>query len=307
MNLTERDEQYINSLADFICKEYNIPTISITPTKRGFYGETWRLDTSDNSYFLKLVYFTAHQSIYERSFPIVEHLCSHGIDFINRIIKTADGRLFARFDGAVLGVFDWIDGENIETDETKIPEYQMLSRVYTIPTCGIQILSEDFSGRSVDTFFEQWKVTDDTQIIALLEKNRNKLEYRAERLKHFAGLCRGDATGFFITHGDAGGNFIVNNDKYFIVDWDDSILAPPERDAWVMGFRDWARCLFQRSLRQNGIDYTLRTERLAYYCYYMFFYWLTWLIRYSQVEEIEGFFNDWGEERIEYADKYFKQ
>lgn len=307
MNKTERDEQYIIFLADFICKEYNLTAVSITPAKRGFYGETWRLDTSDHSYFLKLDYSAAHQSIYERSFTIVEHLCSHGIDFISRIVKTTDGRLSTRFDGAVLGVFYWIDGENIETDATKIPEYQMLAKVYTVPTCDIQIPRENFSGKSADRFFEQWNALNDTQITSLFEKNRAKLEHRAERLKHFAGLCRGDTTGFFITHGDAGGNLIVNSDRHYIVDWDNPILAPLERDAWVMGFRDWAGCIFHKSLRRNGIDYTLRPERLAYYCYYTFFFYLTeYLAGFTQAEtvrEIEGYFNVWVEERIEYADK----
>lgn len=303
----KRSETYIAKLKDFITKTYVINIKSITPAKRGFYGETWRLDAIDHSYFLKLVYLTEHQSTFENSFPVMEHLCKHGIDFISQIIKTTDGSLFTHFDGAVLGLFDWIDGENIETNETKIPEFQMLAKVYTVPPDGLQILNEDFSGKSAGEFFEQWKITIDKRINSLLEKNRVALEYRAERLDFFAYLCRSDKTGFFITHGDAGGNFVANNDKHFIVDWDGAILAPPERDVWVMGFQKWARNLFQNTLRDNGIEYTLRPERLAYYCYYMFFYWLTWLTKCSPIEEIEDFFNGYGEARIEYADKLYRQ
>jgi thiamine kinase-like enzyme len=131
------------------------------------------------------------------------------------------------------------------------------------------------------------------------------LKYRAKRLSFFAGLCRGDTSNFYITHGDAGGNFLVNNGKYYIVDWDDAFLAPPERDAWVMGYCDWARRLFEQSLLRNGIDYSLRPERLAYYGYHMFFYWLTWLTKCAQFEEIKDFFETYGAERIEYADKLY--
>ena len=92
-----------------------------------------------------------------------------------------------------------------------------------------------------------------------------------------------------------------------LVDWDGVLLAPPERDAWVMGFREWARSLFCESLLRNGIEYSLRPERLAYYCYDMFFFWLTWLIRCSKVNEIEDFFRNYGDERIEYADELWKQ
>jgi hypothetical protein len=234
----------------------------------------------------------------------VEHLCTHGINFISKIVKTSDGRLCTQFDGAVLGIFEWIDGENVETDETKIPEYDMLAKVYTIKPDSISIPHEDFSGKSGDIFFKQWKTLKDAKIIALFEKYCAKLEYRYKRLKYYAELCQGDTTGFVITHGDAGGNFIVSGDKYYIVDWDEPIFAPPERDAWVMGFREWACCIFHKALRRNGISYTLRNERLAYYSYYMFFYWLYWITECSPAEEIEDYFKDWGDDRIEYADKF---
>jgi len=38
--------------------------------------------------------------------------------------------------------------------------------------------------------------------------------------------------------------------------------------------RPWAMEAFHEALRQNGIGYTLRPERLAYYCYYMYFFYL---------------------------------
>lgn len=306
-NLTKRDEAYKISLADFIRGEYGFKADSLTPASRGFYGETWRLDSGEKSYFVKLVYFAEYQHKYERSFNVMDYLWGKGIDFISRAVKTLNNSLFTHFDGAVLGVFHWLEGENIENNETKIPEYQMLGKIYSLPTGEIDIPREDFSGESADTFARQWKATKDSDILALLEKNREKLEYRLGRLQHFSELCRGDTRGFYITHGDAGGNFFVGKDKNYLIDWDDVLLAPIERDAWVMGFREWARCLFQKILRQNGIEYTLRPERLAYYCYYMFFFWLTWLVKCSDAEDIENYFKGYDEERIEYADELWKQ
>jgi len=301
-----RSQEYQHRLLEFIRQEYRIDAAVLAPAKRGYYGETWRLDTTNRSYFLKLVYPTAHKTAYERSFPIIQHLCDHGIDFISRIVKTPDGDLSTRFDGAILGVFDWIDGENRETDATKIPEYQLLAKVYAVPACGVPILREDFSGTSADTFFERWHALDNRQIHALLEKNRAKLEHRARRLKTFAGLCRGDTADFFITHGDAGGNLIVNGDRYFIVDWDTPLLAPPERDAWVMCSREWARDAFHTALSQNSIRHTLRLDWLAYYCYHFFFYYLTTYLDgftpTDSVREIEEYIDGWIAGSIQYAD-----
>ena len=300
-----RSDEYKRCLLDFVQGEYGIEG-KLTPAKRGFYGETWRLDATDKSYFLKLDYSAAHQGIYERSFLILEHLCNHGIDFISRIVKTTDSKLYSRFDNAVLGVFEWINGENIETNETKIPEYQMLAKVYKVPIHDIAIPCEDFKGNIADKFFKQWDALEDMRICSLFEKNRVRLERSAKRLKHFAELCQRDTSGFVLTHGDAGGNFIVNGDQYYIVDWDSPMLAPPERDAWIMGFQDWAQRIFQEELQRNGIDYTLRQERLAYYGYYMFFFWITeHLEGFSQNQtalELEEYFNWFVEERSEYAD-----
>lgn len=301
-----RSQEYQRRLLAFIRQEYRIDAAVLAPAKRGYYGETWRLDATNSSYFLKLVYPAAHRTAYERSFSIIQHLCDHGIDFISRIVKTKDGDLSTRFDDAVLGVFDWIDGENIETDATKIPEYQILAKVYGVPSGGVPILREDYSGTSADTFFEHWSALDNRQLHSLLEKNRAKLEHRAQRLQHFAELCRGDTADFFITHGDAGGNLIVNDDRYFIVDWDNPILAPPERDAWVMCSRDWARDAFQNALAQNGIRHTLRLAQLAYYCYHFFFFYLTtYLDGFTQadtVREIEEYIDGWIKGSIQYAD-----
>ena len=270
----ERSTEYINNLLDFLRKEYSFDSIAITPARRGFFGETWKVTTTENVYFVKLDYVATHQRIYESSFQVVEHINNHGIDFISKIVKTIKGNLSTYYDGAVLGVFNWIDGENLESNSTKPYEYRMLAKIYTVPTHGAQIPYEDFSGNA-DKFYEQWNALEDKQLLLLLDKNKNKLEHRAKRLNSCSGVCRGNTDDFVITHGDAGGNLVVNGDKYYIVDWDNPVLAPPERDAWVMCCHHWARIAFQNALHENGIKHTLRPERLAYYCYDFFFYYLT--------------------------------
>jgi len=271
-----RDAEYIAGLGEFIHTEYGIVSDRLTTTKRGFYGETWCLECGRKRYFIKIVYAPEHLEIYKRSFSVVRHLCDHGIDFISKIIETKTGKLFSYYDNAIVGVFDWIDGELTENDETKIPEYKMLAKVYTVPSTGLTIPRENFSGVTSDLFYDKLKSLKDKQLSLLLEKYCNKIEHRAKRLKHFTSLCRSDKTGFVITHGDAGGNLIVcdNESKYFIVDWDTAILAPPERDAWVMCSKEWARNAFQSALHDNRIFHTLKHERLAFYCYDFFFYYL---------------------------------
>ena len=300
-----RLDDYRNRLCEFIRVEYGVESVGIAPAKRGFYAETWRLDSENKSYFLKLDY-SPHQSIYESSFSVIEHLCVHGIDFISKVVKTKHGDLSTRFDGAVLGVFDWVDGEHIETNETKIPEYNMLARVYQVPAGNVRISKEDFTSKCVDKFYAQCDAMDDERIKSLLEKRRALFKHRATKLKLFSEKCRGDTSGFVITHGDAGGNLIKDGERYFLVDWDDPILAPPDRDAWVMCNRDWARDAFHGALRQHGITYTLRPERLAYYCYHFFFFYLTAFLESYKlseiVQELEDYIDGWIQDSFRYVD-----
>lgn len=121
--IIEQTSKYRNALASFLSKEYSLKNVLLTPAKRGFFGETWRADSNGKSYFVKLVYFEQYKPFYEHSFEVVDFLCRNGIDFINTIVQTTEGRLFTNFNEAVLGVFHWLDGENVETNETKPIEY----------------------------------------------------------------------------------------------------------------------------------------------------------------------------------------
>ena len=316
----QRSNRYTRRLLDFIKCEYEIETGSVTPAKRGYYGETWRADATNNSYFIKLDYSAVHKTIYERSFPVVEHLHNHGIGFISRIVKAKEGSLFTSFAGAVLGVFDWIDGENIQNEQTKIAEYSILGKVYAVPPSGLSFSREEFSSASADLFFRQWdklKITPDDsskRILSIFEQHRERLTHRAERLAIFADRCKADTSHFYITHGDAGGNVIRNGDDFHLVDWDDPRLAPPERDAWFCLHLDWATTAFNETLRENGISYTLRPERLAYYCYHVFFFYLTeYMQTYFDIGNptssvsaaLSEYFDCWIEEEIRYADNNY--
>ena len=59
--------RYKTELAAFIEREYGLAATSIVPAKRGYYGETWRMDTADGRYFLKLDNSAASEQISQQS------------------------------------------------------------------------------------------------------------------------------------------------------------------------------------------------------------------------------------------------
>lgn len=305
---------YIDQLKAFIKQEYLLDLRTITPAKRGYYGETWKIETVEGSYFVKLDYLARHQKLFENSLPVVDYLCSSGLDFIPKVIKTRTGEFHSIFNNAVLAVFEWLDGENIETNESKTFEYQLLNKLYRLTKPGFKLPVAVFSNDSEMRFYENWHLlnelspTSDTKIVqSLLEGRRAQLEESAARLLHFATICGNNQNDFYLTHGDAGGNFFVSDGKHYLVDWDEVMYAPLEREAWVMGIHEWAQKLFNDTLQENGIKYRLCQNRLAFYCYHMFFHYLNEFMidfmTHGNSERIEQYFNDgWIEQYIEFAD-----
>jgi Ser/Thr protein kinase RdoA (MazF antagonist) len=313
MEHLERKEGYHRRLMDFIYERYGIKGISIEEARRGYNGETWRLEATEGRYFLKLEYRNEHQAKYRHSLEVVEYLCNHGIDFIPRIVKTKNGRLSSRFDQATLGVFAWIDGEPIDTDETGHIEYEMMSRVYPLTKPGFAIPSTIFSEAAATAFFAQWrhlrgKASDkrNESVLSLLAAHEQELERYALRLVYFAKRCQADTPPFFITHGDVSGNLIKNKDGYFIVDWDEAMYAPLERDVWTRSGRPEAIKEFEDALTRNRIEYRLRNECLAFHCYHMFFIFLGEFlddfIRYGKSQDLKDLFTGWMFELLQHAD-----
>lgn len=264
-------------------------------------------------YFLKLDYAVPHQLTYRESLSVIEALCSQGIDFIGSIVKTKTGCLCTDFSGAVLAVFDWIDGENLESDETKLPEYTMLCKVYAKTKPGFNIPHAEFTAAAADRFFTRWELLKDQtgdpeaqKVCALLTQKSAQLKHYASRLAQAAEVCRRRSVNYYFTHGDAGGNLLAGKAAYFIPDWDEVMYAPPERDAWVMCCHPWAVRLFNKALQENHVNDQLRPEFLAFYCYHMYFHYLNEFFkgftRSDLLTELDEYFNCWIVQRMDYAE-----
>ena len=98
---------------------------------------------------------------------------------------------------------------------------------------------------------------------ALAEKETDIARYM-ERLERFSAVCKGNRENFHITHGDAGGNCILNGSQLFLVDWDSCLLAPIERDAWIFICDKSEMERIDSILAESGIDYVLEQDRLCY-------------------------------------------
>jgi hypothetical protein len=316
-NRAYRDDQYIQSLKRFIETEYGISVINIIDAKRGFFGETWKIETGNHSYFAKIDY-SSHKHIYLKSLPVVEYINSMGIDFVSRIVKTTDGKLSKSFRDGVCCLFEWIEGENTEDYDIK-RLFEKMAIIYKIPGNVIDIQKELFNTSCIDSFnvnLERLHLASDKashNLFAILTERENMINQIAERLSAFALMCKGDMSHYCITHGDAGGNTIISDDKFTIVDWDQVMLAPPERDAWFFMADADKMCSIQSILDNNGQGYRLRPDRLAFYAYFSFFYYLQEYftcffeagndIHDELINNVSSFFSSWIAKPISAADE----
>ncbi len=312
-----RDEDYIENLKNFVIENYGLEVIKIKKAKRGFYGETWAVITNENKYFLKFNYSNV-QDEYAKSFAVMDYFSSMGIDFTPKIIKAKNGALYTNFENGVLGVFEWIDGENIENDDTKFFEYDMITKIYSLPKFDGCINSENFDVSVIEDVyraFEILKNSSDKDFNYLYDAIMCKWDlilFREKRLRELSNRCKGNTNNFYITHGDAGGNFLVNGDKRYIIDWDAPKLAPPERDAWFVSIhKPWAKDYFNKCLKKHGVDYKLDDNRLQFYAYYSYFYYffeyMTALFsvkvqKKELIQDVISYMSCWIEEQLAVCD-----
>ena len=268
------ESDYMNELANFLLCEYNFKAQDISSAKRGFYGETWNVQTEKDTYFVKIDYWNYHKESYQISLSAVQYMTDNGISFIPKIIKTKNGRLCSHFKNGVVAVFEYIPGELLENcSVTQL--YGHLSRIYQLKAKGIELERENFGTELIDTFQNLRNIPElPAEVIKALDSKETAISRYTQRLQEFSAVCKDDKEHFCITHGDAGGNCILNNDRLFIVDWDSVMLAPIERDAWIFLCDRQQLDKINFILSENGIDYTLMQKRLCYYCYSFFFYYL---------------------------------
>ncbi|HHL0264716.1 TPA: aminoglycoside O-phosphotransferase APH(9)-Ia [Legionella pneumophila] len=208
----------------------------------------YKADSESNSYFVKLKY--GHHD--EINLSIIRLLYDSGIKEIIFPIYTRDTKLFQQIDHFKIIVYPFIDAPNGFTQNLTEKQWQQLGKVLrqihetSVPTAIQQRLrKETYSPKwreMVRSFYNKIGFDDsDDQITADFKSFFNQKIDSIHRLvdssEELTQKIQPDLDKYVLCHSDvhAGNVLVVNEESIYIIDWDEPMLAPKERDLMFIG------------------------------------------------------------------------
>lgn len=265
---------------------YGLPAADLEFLPLGNDPTSWvyRVQTDTGAfYFLKL----KKGGINEPSLTIPHYLKDSGIQQIVAPLTTRTQQLWSKIDDFTLILYPFIEGgtgmETGMSDQQWIEFGTVLRRIHTtqLPDALSQIIHRETFTLKWDKLLRQLQqrlnqgVFDDPfqqQLAAFWNDRRDELQQIIERTETLGRLLQRHPRDFVLCHADIHTyNLLIDHDgKMHIVDWDETQLAPKERDLMflqgaVNGTSDppKAETLFFEGYGQTEID----PVGIAYYRY----------------------------------------
>lgn len=200
------------------------------------------------SYFVKL----KHGHNHDIGVEIVELLHEAGIQEIILPIKTIHDQSTQRIEDFTLIVYPFIEGQdgfsrNL-TDSQWMKLGKALRQVHEIdvpPSIRKRVRREVYSHkwreavRSLYTHMKAEPSGDEIslKLVEFMKENSPTIHRLVDRAEQLGKKLREYTPKFVLCHSDIhGGNVLIDaNDNIYIVDWDDPIMAPKERDLMFIG------------------------------------------------------------------------
>lgn len=261
-----------------------VSALTLLPVGADMNASIYKVEANDQrSYFVKL----KRDHIDDAQIAVMELLQRAGIKQLIAPIKTIEGKHSYEEGSFTLIVYPFVEGQDgfsrSLSDEQWISLGRALRKVHEIDVplpLQTRIRREDFSPkwreavRSLYANIETAAIFDDValEFLKFLKDNRPLIQQLVARAEELSQKACSKPLEFVLCHSDIhGGNVLLDNkDALYIVDWDDPILAPKERDLMFIGGgvgNVWNKpCeekLFYQGYGQIDVDWTL----LAYYRY----------------------------------------
>lgn len=239
------------SIIDCLKVNYGISVAMLTllPIGADMNASVYKAETqSSQSYFVKLR--RGHR--YDMSVAILALLQTSGIQPIIPPIKTTNGELTQHISDFTLTVYPFVNGQNgfcyNLTDDQWIALGKVLRQVHEFnvpPSIKDLIRKESYSDkwrktvRSLYAHVDSNLNSDETalKLQSFMGEHRTVIHHLVDRAEALSKKIQEQSPEFVLCHSDIhGGNVLIDeNGSIFIVDWDDPIMAPKERDLMFIG------------------------------------------------------------------------
>ena len=256
---------------------YGLTLQKCVSAPRQFVAETYILtDTQGRHCFCKCVDKPLFIPDIIKSLPVVEAMFAQGMDWIGYPIRAA-GTLHMFVGDTLVVLFNYIPAPQ----SYEYSEYVLGRRLGQIHSATSNVIAdiplEDFRFAYRSEFDRRFEVTlmaepDAEPVVrslqAVLRKHEAEICHYLAEYSRLSELCEAEACEMVITHGDAPGNVLVKSfEDIYLVDWDEVLLAPAERDTWIMDH--FSR--FIDGYRHSRPGYVVNTNMRSFYIYKYYF------------------------------------
>lgn len=227
----------------------NVARLTFLPLGADLNASVYKAETHDqSSYFIKLKRGHHH----DISATILALLHDAGIQQIILPIKTKHGQPIQHIDDFTLIVSPFIEGQDGFSrdlaDDQWVTLGKVMKQIHKIdvpPSIQLKIRREDYSPKwreavqSLYAHIESEPSGDEIalKLIAVMKKNSVTIHRLVDRAEQLGKQIQDHTQKFVLCHSDIhGGNVLMDgNNIIYMVDWDDPIMAPKERDLMFIG------------------------------------------------------------------------
>lgn len=231
---------------------YGIEVKSMAPLSGGadMNAAIYKVQAADNtSYFVKLK--RGHDT--DINVRILELLHGHGVEQIISPVKTIQGLSILQEGDFCLIVYPFVEGVNGFSRKLTDKQWIMLGKAlrqvhgFEVPASLLKdIRQETYSPkwrqatRALYAHLENEPAPHDAialKFVNCLREHRLRIQRLVDRAEDLSHAVRKQPAQYVLCHSDIhGGNVLMKGrDTLYIVDWDDPIMAPKERDLMFIG------------------------------------------------------------------------
>ncbi|MFZ0545017.1 MAG: phosphotransferase [Candidatus Promineifilaceae bacterium] len=267
--------QTIN-LASILQENYHLNITAITDAPRQFVAYTFFITADSQKFFCKIIDKPRFIPRVIQSLPPLDNLHQLGFSKIAYPIPTVSKGLYLKFGDILVVLFNYINApqnyayDNVVFGQTLAELHNLTEQLSaTIPPETFQFGDESvFRHRLGKIVTSNPDTPASLALKELTVKNHDNLLFFYDTFLSLGEKCRDTKWQMVITHGDAPGNILVKSPQdIYLVDWDDLLLAPAERDLWFLLGRNELLDGYL-SVRPN---YEINQDAVNYYLFNRYF------------------------------------